>query len=378
MSNETRYQENFARIKKVINLEPVNRIPIIYMGAAFAPRYMGLSMADNCSDADANLEAGLATMDRLGELDGCNLSAGRLPGPTLTGLWLSHVALPGRELPPDSLWQVQEAEVMTHADYDTILKKGWKSFLSSYWPRVIDPADQEKAAAYAAANGARNTQRYVDKGYVIVCDVPPANGIPFEYLCGARSMTQFFFDLYRMPDKVQAVLDVILEEELEDIRTRNYRFGIGGTWVGGWRAASALLAPKLWNRFVWPYYLKIVDALIARGVTPVLHWDQDWTRDLERLKELPSKKCLMNPDGMTDMTKFKEVAGDRMAMMGDVPASLLVTGTPEDVFKYVRDLVDLFEGKGLILCPGCDAPINAKPENMQAFVAAGREYGRVA
>jgi uroporphyrinogen-III decarboxylase len=29
------------------------------------------------------------------------------------------------------------------------------------------------------------------------------------------------------------------------------------------------------------------------------------------------------------------------------------------------------------MCPGCDAPINAKPENMQAFVAACHEYGTV-
>ena len=62
-------------------------------------------------------------------------------------------------------------------------------------------------------------------------------------------------------------------------------------------------------------------------------------------------------------------------MMGDVPASLLVAGTPDDVDKYVCELVELFEGKGLILCPGCDAPINAKPENMEAFVEAAHKYG---
>ncbi len=108
-------------------------------------------------------------------------------------------------------------------------------------------------------------------------------------------MTKFFFDLYRMPDKIQAVMDVILEEILADIDAAPTTFGIGGAWVGGWRSASALVAPKLWNRFVWPYFLKIVDALIAKGIVPVLHWDQDWTRDLVRLQELPAKKCILNP-----------------------------------------------------------------------------------
>jgi len=80
---------------------------------------------------------------------------------------------------------------------------------------------------------------------------------------------------------------------------------------------------------------------------------------------------------MTDMKKFKQLAGDRMAVMGDVPASMLAAGTPADVDKYVKGLIELFEGKGLILCPGCDAPINAKPENMQAVVEATHKYGKL-
>jgi uroporphyrinogen-III decarboxylase len=109
---------------------------------------------------------------------------------------------------------------------------------------------------------------------------------------------------------------------------------------------------------------------------PVLHWDQDWTRDLVRLQELPAKKCILNPDGMTDVRKFKELVGDRMAMMGDVPASLFAAGTPDDIYNYVRDLTRLFDAKGLILSSGCDVPVNAKPENVEAFVAASREYGK--
>jgi len=54
---------------------------------------------------------------------------------------------------------------------------------------------------------------------------------------------------------------------------------------------------------------------------------------------------------------------------------LLAASAPDVVGKYVREELELLEGTGLLLCPGCDAPINAKPENMQAFVAAAHEYG---
>jgi hypothetical protein len=323
------------------------------------------------------MEVTLATMDKMGGWDGCNLPGGGRIAPALTSLWMSHIAQPGIELHPESLWQVMEAEVMTQEDYDAILSKGWNAFFMEYLPRVINPQEFMDFVGWSMANGQKRWELYQQKGYVIVCDAPVSTGIPFEYLCGGRSMTKFFFDLYRMPDKVQAVMDVMVEEFLAGIAAAPPTFGIGGTWVGGWRAASALVAPKLWDRFVWPYYLKIIDALIAKGITPVLHWDQDWTRDLVRLQELPAKKCILNPDGMTDLKKFKLLAGDRMAMMGDVPASLLAAGSPDDVHKYVHELVDLFNGVGLILCPGCDAPINAKPENMEALVAAAHEYGKV-
>jgi uroporphyrinogen-III decarboxylase len=151
--------------------------------------------------------------------------------------------------------------------------------------------------------------------------------------------------------------------------------GVNGIWVGGWRAASALLAPKIWDDLVFPYYYKIITALVEKGVIPVLHWDQDWTRDLARLKEFPARKCIFNPDGMTDLRKFKEVLGDHMAVMGDVPSSLFAVGTPEDIRNYVRDLVRDVGPSGLILCPGCDAPANTRPENMEAFAAACEEFG---
>ena len=104
-----------------------------------------------------------------------------------------------------------------------------------------------------------------------------------------------------------------------------------GLWVGGWRTSSAMLSPKLWNEMVFPYLYEIVRAMHDAGRVSVLHLDHDWTRDLARFRELPAKACVLNPDGMTDVRKAKELLGDHMAIMGDVPAGLLVTGTPDTV-----------------------------------------------
>ncbi len=371
MNNEMLYQERLALIKKVINLEPVDRVPVMFMASTFAPRYMGMSMAEFCADPEASLNVTLDAMDRLGGLDGVNMATAGSLTSLLPALWLSRVAVPGRDLPPDSLYQVREAEVMTPEDYDIIINQGWRPFLQGYLPKVADMADLNGAQHWFVNNMARAIAQYRKHGYVSIV----SNGVttPFEYFCGGRSMPKFYADLYRIPDKVQAAMDVALPDIIAQNLNGARLGGTMGIWVGGWRSASALVAPKLWNRFVWPYFIRIVDAVVDAGLTPVLHLDQDWTRDLVRLRELPAKKCILNPDGMTNMKTFRELAGDHMAMMGDVPASMFATGTPDDIRNYVRDLASLFNGRGLILCPGCDAPINTKPENMEAFIAAGRD-----
>jgi uroporphyrinogen-III decarboxylase len=376
MSNEALYQERCDRIGKAIRLEPVDRIPVIYIGSAFSPRYMGMTIAEFCEKPESAASVTLAALERLsrfGDIDGVNTAAAGRITPGLTALWLSKLAVPGRDLPPDSLWQVREQEIMTRDDYDFIIEKGWMAFLGNYLPKVIDMGEWQEFITQSQTTRGPLVERYKEHGYVVLTGGYVST--PFEYFCGGRSMEKFFLDLYKIPDKVQAAMDVAFPDIVRMSIGSSKMSGLPGVWLGGWRSASALLAPKLWNRFVWPYFAKIADAVVEAGLIPILHLDQDWTRDLARLAELPPKKCLLNPDGMTDIRKFKELVGDRMAVMGDVPAALFASGSPEDIRSYVRDLVRDIGPTGLLLCPGCDAPINTKPENMEAFVAAGREFG---
>jgi len=368
------YRGRLARIRKTIELEPTDRIPFVFMGTAFAPRYMDVSMAEFCADPGVRVDVTLAAMDRLGgDFDGINaLPAGRITA-TLSVAWLSRVAVPGRDLADDSLWQVVESEVMTADDYDIIIEQGWPAFLGGYLPRVIDMAELAAEGAWLQSNRTAIVQRFRERGYVpISCG---GTTIPFECLCGGRSLEEFYLDLHRIPDKVKAALDVMLPDLIQAGVNTARSSGVPAVWVGGWRSASAMLSPKMWNEFVFPYFLEMVTRLAENDIVSVLHFDHDWTRDLHRLREFPSRKCILNLDGWTDIRRAKEILGDHMAIMGDIPSPLLSTGTPDDIRRYVRDLVRDVGPTGLILCPGCDAPIDAKPENMQAFVAASLEFG---
>jgi uroporphyrinogen-III decarboxylase len=75
-------------------------------------------------------------------------------------------------------------------------------------------------------------------------------------------------------------------------------------------------------------------------------------------------------DGTTDIEHAKRTVGDRMCIMGDVPASMLYLQSPAEVRAYCRRLIQNIGPAGFILQSGCDIPANARLENVQAMVAA--------
>ena len=75
-------------------------------------------------------------------------------------------------------------------------------------------------------------------------------------------------------------------------------------------------------------------------------------------------------DGESDIFKAKEILGDHMCIMGDVPASMLYLDTPDIVYDYCSKLIRKLGPTGFILQSGCDIPANAKLENVKAMVLA--------
>lgn len=131
-----------------------------------------------------------------------------------------------------------------------------------------------------------------------------------------------------------------------------------------------MISPDMWARFVWPFMRELVMEVVDAGLIPLLHLDSNWDRELERFHEFPKGKVVVALDGDTDIFKAKEILGGHLCLMGDVPASLLAFGTPDEVFQYSRRLIKEIGPDGFILQSGCDIPANAKLENVQAMVNA--------
>ena len=75
------------------------------------------------------------------------------------------------------------------------------------------------------------------------------------------------------------------------------------------------------------------------------------------------------------MAKAKKVLGADCSIEGNVPSSLVVTGTAAETREYCRKLIDVCApGGGFILGQGCHAEF-PKIENLQAMVDSAREFG---
>ena len=118
------------------------------------------------------------------------------------------------------------------------------------------------------------------------------------------------------------------------------------------------------------------DGFVARDITPLLHCDGDWEKNLDYLHELPKARVLLQFDGRTDMFRAKEIIGDHCCIFGDVPATMLAFGGKEEVSEYCKKLIDVVgRDGGFILAAGCEIAPNARPENVKAMIDAVKEFG---
>ncbi|MBP1627212.1 MAG: methyltransferase, MtaA/CmuA family [Holophagaceae bacterium] len=316
------FDKHLNRLMRAVRLEKVDKVPVILAADAFHARQMKVKLADYLADMVVAAEINLKSMANLGEIDGVEYMT---PTALVLGTaGLSEVKLPGRELAEDALWQVEEISPMTEADYDLILSKGWTAFVHDFLPKKL-PLVLSDLMKFLQTDFGKVAGAHLRAGIVPVCGV--FGGIPFDVLSPARGLATFARDLYRMPDKVQAVMDIMIKEEIErvvgQIRAMPHR--PFAAFIGGARSAGEFISPRFSERFVLPYLKQLVEAIDTEGVVPFLHFDSCWDRDLVNLRGLPKNKCILATDHATDIFKAKEALGDMMCIMGDVQGERMIS-----------------------------------------------------
>ena len=346
-------------------LKTPDRVPVVPNGPAWPGRALGVKMSDIATNPAVSYRTIIDAYTGLGEIDGIQSPAYHVC--TLSIQWLSRVKVPGRDLPDDELWQVDEAEIMTLDDYDAIVDEGFGPWLDRYYAERLP----------GTARGVRRLR----------ADHPRRSGaVPGE----GRGAVH--------PGGRHHPLRVLLRRALhEGVPARPLpprRQGAGGHGRGSARAHREHARSHPRSRISWV-------CGSAAGARPASSsrpgcgtasssptsrrwWRPPWRRAPSRCctstptgpatssacRELPKGKCVLSLDGKTDIFKAKEILGDHMCIMGDVPPGMFALGTPEEVTAYCKRLISEIGPAGFILSSGCDVPIDARYENVKAMVEA--------
>ncbi len=366
------------RIEVAVGMGKPDRVPVVPIIDFFAARYGGINQHEMLFDlakADIALEK---TLHDLGMIDGQNLSYAGL-GHIMQLIFPTPPIIPGvGSEPKDGQIQFVETTVMEPEEYRLIEERGPARWIldkmRSTNPRLASPLGMAKALASAGIDVlkvSRSMKRWQRKGveamvgYNIIFT-------PLEYISlFMRSFNDFMLDLFRRPEEVKAASRALMKTMLMQGMMMVKLSGVKRVFMGGTRTSASCLSPKQFEEFALPEWQEMCEYWVGKGITPLLHFDSDWTDFYPLLKHLPRRKCILNLDGSSDIFKAKEVLGDHMCIMGDVPAPMLKLGEPEEVDEYCRRLItEVGEGGGFILSTGCTLPVDAKPENVKAMLAS--------
>lgn len=363
------------RLWAAIRLESTDRVPLVpTLLPEPAAGLAGVSMAAVAADNAVAVRAAFDVFDRYGGWENPYPAAYTPSQLQAAGIFPMKMRIPGRNLPDDAVFQLEEEEILRPDDYRAIAAVGMDQFYyEDYLWRVTDLARDEIPEAigrlvqsyehFIAECSRRNTRPFFG-GYALH---------PFFSLSLMRSMIPFTQDLYYNPEPVERALKRMTADVIAKQIPIVKQSGLGLWLFVEERASGAVYPPAILERFWWPYTLEIVDACRAEGIVTIFHLDQCWDKNLPQFKQLPKGSAVLELDSSTNIFRAKELLGGHLCLHGDVPAALLSIGTPEDVAAYCRRLIrEVGAGGGFILGSGCSVPADARPENFRAMVETAK------
>jgi len=363
------------RLQAAVALDAVDRHPVFPILVTAGPRLCGIKQAEAWRDHNVAREALLRCFQEFGYDYGSkpNYYWPMLPG-RLTSAPVRNL-FPGKQLAEDDLYQIDEKVLFSREDYDKIASLGWNAFWDEHYEKISRKTMEQFKLTQAISNQlyTEDTRICEERGMPIFLGVAVDSVLMAFSLC--RTLNEFTRDLYEVPDKVEKAMEASCDDLISnaiDVCKSNGKYV---AFIVLERGSGFYYRLPIFERFEWPFLQRYVDAFVSEGITPWLHFDTDWGINLPYLTKLPGKTCICDLDGTTDIFRAKELLKGHMCISGDVPASLLSLGRPEEVEEYCKKLIDeVGEGGGFMLTTGCECPIDVKRENLRAMVETGRTY----
>jgi uroporphyrinogen-III decarboxylase len=404
------YQKRKKRLADAYRVEIPDRVPVSLPVENFPAYYAGIDFKTVIYDYDELYRAWRKFLDDF-EMDSFTSPGLVMQGRVYDLLDYRGYHWPGHGLSDSATgYQYNEGEYMMADEYDALIKNPSDFWMRTYMPRIFglfEPLKQlqsltdiwEAPSLYFMpfmAPEFKNILHRLDeigdeltKWSEVVgrCTIEAAkSGVPsgmsgslakapFDILGDTlRGTRGIMMDVIQQPDKLLEAIDVITEITIDNlISAINKNNGLMAMFVLH-KGADGFLSPKQFEKFYWPSLRKLMLALINEGIIPMLFAEGSYDTRIETCNEFKKGGVAWLFD-KTDMAHAKEVLGDTCCISGNLPTSLVATGTVEEVKEYCHRLIDICApGGGYILAGGASIQ-KGKPENLVAIMEAAREYG---
>lgn len=401
------YDERAQRIADAVLLKETDRVPFVYSTRFWAARAFGITCQEQMYDADKAIAVSKAAIAML-QPDAFVPSLNAF-GPTLDALEYRPMKWPGHGTDPNVTFQYIDKEYVTAPEYEEYISDPTLFYIRKYLPRIAgayeglqffpdftslsewrlianmrafanpklrDSLRQLIEVGEHAEDAAKKSASFVAEMKAL--GFPPIAGsfckAPYDHIADfMRGSKGAMLDMFRNKDKLLAAIETagnaLIRGVVEEARSAGPYIFIPLHW-----GLDGFMSPDQFKTFYWPSLRKIVIYLIENDLVPVLLWEGTCTSRLETIGDIPPGKAIYWFE-RTDLFEAKEILGDVVCLRGNVPTSLLNTGTPDEVDEYCKQLIrKVGKGGGFILDGAASIPDEAKIENVKAMAESVRKY----
>jgi uroporphyrinogen-III decarboxylase len=407
---EKLYKQRVTRFIKAIKMEEPDRVPVMLPTGNFPAYYAGVDFRTIMYDYSELRRAWLKFMDDFKDMDTFSSPSLIPSGRILEALDIKTMKWPGHGVSKDvSMQQTVEGEYMNADEYDHSLMDPSDYHIRVMLPRTaglfesfkkLPPLRLLQSAAWVGALAdpdIRHTfqtlmdladeyrqwqaaikevaDTAISRGYPSFRGGGPMTGAPFDHFADMLRGTQgISMDMYRQPKKLHEAMEhwanMAINTSIKGFPMTNCPIVMMPLHKGD----DTFMSDKQFETFYWPYLRKVFMAMIEEGLVPMPFAEGRYDNRLKQIADTPMSGVVWYFD-QTDMAEAKKILGNTSCIVGNVPTSVVMTGTPQQVKENCRRLIaTCAPGGGYILAGGASID-NGKIENLRAMIEAAYEYG---
>jgi hypothetical protein len=409
---EKLYKERVTRMMNAFMCKEPDRVPVMLPVGNYPAYYAGLNLKKVMYDYRALRKAWTKFMNDFYD----DMDSFMGPDFIFSGIMLELLKYKPYKWPGDGLgddvnsYQFVEEAYMQADEYDALLKDPSDFSFRVLVPRTVVAAEELKnfpqlnslmgmtmmiAFPFSRPEMRAAFQALIDAGEeiekwqkevvtfnvgMVAAGFPVGMGglavAPFDaigdFLRGTRGAVM---DMYRQPEKLLEVIDMITEQSIESLITSVNASGGFMVSFPLHKGDDTFMSNEQFEKFYWPSLRKVILAAIDEGIMVSLFAEGQYNHRLEYIKDFP-KGWVMWQFDQTDMANAKKIVGGTCCIAGNVPSSLVSTRPAKEVKECCRRLIETCApGGGYILSGGAAVNEAENPDNLRVFMEAALEYG---